>query len=79
MIIYNSHPQNFNTPIIYIKILIKAIGISFLQKVLYISTRTFVSLKKEQTMERKLASIQKILNVVPIEGADRIEVVSILG
>ncbi len=30
-------------------------------------------------MERKLASIQKILNVVPIEGADRIEVVSILG
>ena len=30
-------------------------------------------------MERKLASVQKILNVEPIEGADRIEVVSVLG
>lgn len=30
-------------------------------------------------MERKLASVQKIWNIEPIEGADRIEVVSVLG
>jgi RNA ligase (TIGR02306 family) len=30
-------------------------------------------------MERKLASVQKIWKIEPIEGADRIEVVSVLG
>jgi hypothetical protein len=30
-------------------------------------------------MERKLASIQTILNLQPIEGADRIETATILG
>ena len=30
-------------------------------------------------MERKLASVQQISNIEPIEGADRIEVVSVLG
>jgi hypothetical protein len=29
--------------------------------------------------DRKLASVQKILEISPIEGADRIEVATVLG
>lgn len=35
--------------------------------------------RKDKTMSRKLASIQKVKAIKPIEGADRIELVQILG
>ena len=35
--------------------------------------------RKEKTMSRKLASIQRVKAIKPIEGADRIEVVQVLG
>ena len=34
---------------------------------------------KEKIMARTLASIQRISEIVPIEGADRIELAKVLG
>ena len=42
-------------------------------------TGFFFALKEEMGMARKLASIQMVHGVEPIEGADRIELAKVLG